>query len=259
VSSTLDYNMTNKPVFVFVPGAWHGPETWSKVTPLLKEQGYDSVCITLPTTTGDKDAAFGDDFKAARNAIQAETSKGRNVIVVVHSYGALVGQSAMKGLTRPKDGGKSDTGYVIGHIIIASGFTQEGMAFLDGTGGKPPPSWSLDPSGFAVLQVPAREFFYHDLPEAEGDEWVAKLRKQSSKAFTEGRDVMYPGWKDVPVWSLLTTEDKGLPLEMQKMFIGMVKDSADVTVREIATSHSPMLSKPQEVVDIMLEATKAFQ
>jgi len=252
--------MADKPVFILVPGAWHGPETWSKVSSLLKEQGYNSVSVTLPTTSGDNSISFGDDVKATQHAIRAETSQGHNVVVVVHSYGGVVGQSAMKGFTRPNDASASSqsTGYVIGLIVIASGFNQPGMAFLDGTGGKPPPSWRLDPSGFAEIQVPARELLYHDLPAAEGDEWVAKLRKQSSKALTEGADVMYPGWRDVPVWMLITTEDKALPVEAQKMFVGMVKDSADITVREIATSHSPMLSKPKEVVDLILEATKEF-
>jgi len=252
--------MTEKPVFVFVPGAWHGPGTWSKVSSLLKEQGYNSISITLPTTSGDSSAAFGDDVEATQQAIQAETSQGRNVVVVVHSYGGVVGQSAMKGFTRQKDAAapSTRTGYVTGLIVIASGFAQPGMAFLDGFGGNPPPTWRMDPSGFAEIQVPARELFYHDLPAAEGDEWVAKLRKQSTKAFTEGRDVMYAGWQHVPVWMLITTEDKALPVEAQKMFVGMVEDSADVTVREIATGHSPMLSKAEEVVDFILEATKHF-
>jgi pimeloyl-ACP methyl ester carboxylesterase len=253
-------SMADNPTFVFVPGAWHGPEVWDKVSSLLKELGYKSVAVTLPTTSGSSSSSFGDDVKATQDAIHTEISQCHNVIVVVHSYGGVVGQSAIKGLTRPKNtiSLSTNTGYVIGLVVIASGFAQSGMAFLDGTGGQPPPSWRLDPSGFAELQVPSRELFYHDLPTSEGDEWVEKLKKQSSKAFTEGRDVMYSGWQDLPVWTLMTTEDKALPLEVQKMLVDMVKGIADVTVKEIASSHSPMLSQPKEVVDFILEATKAF-
>jgi pimeloyl-ACP methyl ester carboxylesterase len=250
-------SMSTKPTFVLVPGAWHGPQTWDKVSSLLNDQGYTSTSVTLPTTSGSSSSSLGDDVKATEDAIAAETSQGHNVVIVTHSYGGIVGQSAIKGFTRPKDTPKP-SGYVIGLILIASGFAQPGMAFLDGTGGTPPPTWRLDPSGFAELQVPARELFYHDLPEAEGDEWVEKLTKQSSKAFTEGKDVVYPGWKDVPVWMLLTTEDKALPVELQKMFVDMVKDVADVTVKEIASSHSPMLSKAKEVVEFILDGTKSF-
>jgi pimeloyl-ACP methyl ester carboxylesterase len=253
--------MASKPTFVLVPGSWHLPQVWDKVSSLLKEQGYNTVAVTLPTTSGSNSSSFADDVKATQDIIENETSQTHDVVLVVHSYGGLVGQSAMKGFTRSKDASATSASkaYVIGLIIIASGFSQPNMAFLDGTGGNPPPSWRLDPSGFAEIQVPARELFYHDLPEAEGDEWVARLTKQSSRAFTEGRDVMYPGWQEVPIWTLITTEDKALPAEAQKMFVGMVKDVADVTVREIASSHSPMLSRPKEVADLILEATAAFK
>jgi pimeloyl-ACP methyl ester carboxylesterase len=250
--------MSDNPVYVFVPGAWHGPEVWEKVSSLLKLQGYNSTSVTLPTTSGDKDATFGDDVKATQDAIQAETSEGRNVVVVVWSYGGVCGQSAMKGFTHSQDATVSSTGKVIGLVVMASGFAQPGMAFLDASNGVPPPSWRIDPSGFAEIQVPARELFYHDLPVTEGDEWVAKLRKQSMKAFTEGRDITYAGWKDVPIWTLITTEDKALPAEVQRMLVGMVENIADITVKEIDSSHSPMLSRPKEVAEFILEATKAF-
>jgi hypothetical protein len=45
---------------------------------------------------------------------------------------------------------------------------------------------------------------------------------------------------------------------MQKMLVEMAKESADLTVREIDSSHSPMLSGPKEVVEFMLEAANAF-
>jgi pimeloyl-ACP methyl ester carboxylesterase len=193
---TSTNTMATKPAFVFVPGAWHTAETWTKVTSALVTQGYESVSVTLPTTSGDASASFVEDVKATRNAIEAQLSQKRDVIVVVHSYGGVVGQSAMKDLTSVS----SLTGRIIGLVVIASGYAQPGMAFLDGTGGTPPPTWRLHPSGFAELQVPAQALFYDDLPQAEADEWTAKLTKQSTRAFTEGREVTYPGWKDVPVW-----------------------------------------------------------
>jgi pimeloyl-ACP methyl ester carboxylesterase len=252
--------MYEKPTFVLVPGAGHGPDVWDKVSRLLNREGYNSFSVTLPSTLGDSSASFKDDVKATQDIIQTHTSQGRNVIVVVHSYGGIVGQSAMKGFTLSKDAQASPTnkGHVIGLITMASTFSQTGMAFLDATGGKPPPSWGVDDDGFAQIQVPARELFYHDLPIAEGDEWVAKIRKQSMRAFTDDQDVVYTGWQDVPVWTLVTTEDKALPAEMQRMLVGMAKESADITVRDIDTSHSPMLSKPKEVVEFMLNATSAF-
>ncbi|KIV99839.1 uncharacterized protein PV09_08508 [Verruconis gallopava] len=246
-----------KPSFVFVPGAWHRAEIWNKVAFILEAQGYKCLLVTLPTTNGSNTSSFVDDVHATQDMIRSETSQGRDVVVVVHSYGGVVGQSAMKGFTVTKDSG-NNTGHVIGQFIIASGFAIAGMTFLDGTGGVPPPTWGIDPSGFAELRVPARELFYHDLPEEEGHEWVARLTKQSMKAFTEGRDVTYTGWLEVPNWLLMTTDDKALPIDTQRMMAAMVKDQAKLTVREIATSHSPMLSKPEEVANMIIEATNTF-
>lgn len=76
----------------------------------------------------------------------------------------------------------------------------------------------------------------------------------------KGGEDSYAGWMDVPVWFLAATDDKALPFELQKMFItGARKAGADVTVKEIVSSHSPMLSKPQETADLILEAVAALK
>jgi len=45
-------------------------------------------------------ANFLDDLTAVRDVIVEVTSQGSDVIVVVHSYGSIVGSSAIKSLTR---------------------------------------------------------------------------------------------------------------------------------------------------------------
>ncbi|KAH7127397.1 Alpha/beta hydrolase fold-1 [Dactylonectria macrodidyma] len=253
--------MSSNPTLVFVPGAWHLPETWDRVTSVIETQHYKCVSVGLPTTIS-VSSNFSDDVNAVKDAIRAETTEGRDVVVVVHSYGGAVGASALKGFTPPQDGSASSgTGQVIGYILVASGFMVTGVTFLHNSGGKPPPFWKEDPeTGLAILLVDTRELFYHDLPEEEGNAWVAKLQKQSMKAFTEGAEDAYAGWKEVPVWFVATVEDKALPFEVQKGFVQKAKDEGgDVTLREIETSHSPMLSKPQETADVILEAVAAFK
>lgn len=126
----------------------------------------------------------------------------------------------------------------------------------------PPPSWRLDESGFATLVAEPRELFYQDLPEEEGKYWVSKLQKQAQKVLTDGGEHMYSGWKDVPVWYGITLKDNAFgpaALEVQTMLAQMAKDAgADVTVREFDSGHSPMLSKPKETAEFILEAAKAF-
>jgi pimeloyl-ACP methyl ester carboxylesterase len=257
--------MSPKLTLVLVPGAWHNISTWDKVASLIEEQQYNCVRVALPSTTSNPSTTFLEDIEAVRDAIVAETTQGRDVVVVVHSYGGAVGASAIKGLTRPKQIGSSSAkgpfGHIIGLVMLASGFGPTGVSFIEGLGGKPPPTWRSDPSGFAVITVDPRQLFYHDLPEEEGNYWVGKLEKQALRPMMdpEGGEHSYAGWMDVPVWFLATTEDKAFPVQAQKAMVQMAKDAgADVTLREVASSHSPMLSRPEETTKFILEAVKYF-
>ena len=74
------------------------------------------------------------------------------------------------------------------------------MAFLDGSGGKPPLSWTLGPNAFATNVfatnvVDQKELFYHDLPEKEDKEWFGKLEKQAQGVFWRAGSTLMPaGW-----------------------------------------------------------------
>ncbi|KJZ75454.1 hypothetical protein HIM_05150 [Hirsutella minnesotensis 3608] len=245
---------------LFVPGAWHGPETWSSVITVIesRKMGYKCIAVELPSTTGDTSAGFGDDVKATQDRIEAEIRQGRNVILVVHSYGGQVGNSAVKGYTPTSPA--SSSGHVIGLAMMATGFTITGMSFLGGAGGKPPPQWTADTAtGLATIVADARDMLYHDLPEEEGNSWVKRLRQQSLKALAEGGEFAYAGWKDVPCWFLVTLQDHALPAQVQKMFVEQAQAAgAAVTLREINSSHSPMISQPQETASFILEAASCL-
>ncbi|WOO77133.1 Methylesterase 7 [Vanrija pseudolonga] len=250
--------MADLPTFVLVPGAWHKATCYSKITKLLEEKYHlRCVSVTLPSTTGDPAKTFKDDLDAAREAIAGETSRGHDVIVVAHSYGGIVGNSSVQGFTGPRDGA---TGRVVGIILIASGCNLPGLSFMDPLFGRPPPAWRVNSeTGFADIVMSPREMFYHDVPDDEAAYWVSELQPQSLKALFEGGEFTYPGWKDVPVWYIGTIEDRGLPVAVQRMGIGMAREMGGrIEHRELQTSHSPFLSQPEQTVGIMLEALEAF-
>jgi pimeloyl-ACP methyl ester carboxylesterase len=262
--------MSKLPTLVFIHGSWHTPNCYIKLTkPLEEKHKLKCVAITLPSTLGDPAATFKDDLDVAREAISNETTQGRDVVVVAHSYGGMVANSAIKGFAQPRDAAESSSattstspteGHVIGLILIASGFTLTGMTFMDPFFGHPPPSWRVNKeTGYAELVTPPRELFYHDLPAEEADYWVSQLTTQSLKSLFEGREVSYAGWMDVPVWFIGTVEDRGLPVLAQRMAVGMAREmGATVEHRELQTSHSPFLSQPEETLGLVLEAVEAF-
>ncbi|GAB1315954.1 Methylesterase 7 [Madurella fahalii] len=273
--------MSTSPTLVFIPGSWHKPTCYNKITKLLQENHkLKCTSITLPSTAGNPAATFKDDIDAAREAISSETSHGHDVVVIAHSYGGMVGNSAIRGFTQPRDAGESSStpmpastraqdtdqsqtptaGHVIGLVLIASGFTLTGVSFMDPFFGRPPPSWRINnATGYADLVTPPRELFYHDLPVDEADYWASQLTSQSLKALFEGGEFAYAGWMDVPVWYIGTVEDRGLPVVMQRMQVGMARAmGGTVEHRELQTSHSPFLSRPEETVVIVLEAVEVF-
>ena len=281
--------MAELPTLIFVPGAWHRPTCYDKIAKLLQERSkLKCVAVALPSTTGNPAATFKDDLDAAREVISRETNDGRDVVVIAHSYGGMVGNSAIKGFARPPPnvannkssasplleasatstgghtGNQSQTrttgGHVIGLILIASGFTLTGLSFMDPFFGRPPPAWRVNKeTGFADIVTPPRELFYHDLPAEEADYWVSQLVPQSLKALFEGGEYSYAGWMDVPAWYIGTVEDRGLPVMAQRLSVGMAREmGASVEHRELQTSHSPFLSRPEETAGIVLEAVAAF-
>ncbi|KAB8298130.1 hypothetical protein EYC80_001886 [Monilinia laxa] len=227
--------MTTKPTLILVPGAWHRAEIWTQVASLLEKQHYKCVSLDLPSTAGDSTKGLYDDIHAVRNAILAETTLGRDVVLIVHSYGAAVGQSALRGLTRryPCDllsTSDRPTGHVIGLAMMGCGFVQTGVTVLDAMGGSPPPVWRFDESGFAQLQMDPRELFYHDVEEAEAEYWVGRLTRQSQRVLREDREYAYAGWLDVPAWYLMAGEDRMLGVGVQRVWVeGAREVGADMT------------------------------
>lgn len=257
--------MADLPTLVFTPGAWHRPACYSKVMKALQEQhNVRCTSFALASTTGDPNATFKDDLDACRAAISHVTSQGRDVVLIAHSYGGMVANSAIKGFTKPREGTKNPShptqGRVVGLVLIASGFTLTGLSFMDPFFHIPPPTWRVNKAtGFADIVTPPAQLFYHDLPTDEAEEWVAQLTPQSLKSLFEGGEHSYAGWLDAPVWYIGTTEDQGLPVVVQRVNVGIARAmGASVVHKELRSSHSPFLSQPDNVVRLLLEAVTAF-
>lgn len=252
------------PSLVLVPGAWHKPSCYDKIVSLL-QKNHDLKCISisLPSANDDPSATFKDDLDTARQAISSETSQGRDVVLIAHSYGGMVANSAIKGFARSRDVATStpndSNGHVIGLVLIASGFTFTGFSFMDLFLGRPPPSWRVNAkTGYAEIVMDPRKMFYHDLPKEEADFWVSQLGTQSLKSLFEGGEHAYAGWRDVPAWYIGTVEDYGLPVVAQRINVGLAREFTRVEHRELQTSHSPFLSQPEETASIIAEAVESF-
>ncbi|KAH7195879.1 hypothetical protein DER44DRAFT_843718 [Fusarium oxysporum] len=236
--------MAQKPSLIFVPGAWHSPECWGKIMSAMEAKEFKCIPVALPTNQSTStDVNYSHDVKAVADAIAGETSQGLDVVLLVHSYSGPVGQSAMRGFTNNSADTDGKTGRVIGLFNVATGFVREGASFLDALGGKPLPTCEADyENNLMVIVVDPIDMMYHDLPAEEADYWVGKLSKHALTGSTEGYEATYEGWRDVPVWQVMTKDDRAYPYEAQKMLVrGAEKLGADITKRLIDIT-SPAVS-----------------
>jgi pimeloyl-ACP methyl ester carboxylesterase len=62
-----------------------------------------------------------------------------------------------------------------------------------------------------------------------------------------------PAWKSKPAWYLLAEQDRMINPKTQRFMAERMK----ATVRSFTVDHTPLLTAPQKVVDIILEAAHA--
>ena len=68
------------------------------------------------------------------------------------------------------------------------------------------------------------------------------------------RDVRRPpAWNTLPCWYLLGTEDKAIPLELQRF----MAETANATIVEVPASHVSFVSQPEAATQLILQAVEA--
>jgi pimeloyl-ACP methyl ester carboxylesterase len=228
--------METKTNVVLVHGAWADGSSWSKVIPLLQDEGFNVSAVQLPLTS------LTDDIAVTRNMLAAQ--KGPTVLVG-HSYGGAV-------IT----GAANDAPDVIALVYIAAfgldegesleGLSQQGPATAGAAQIRPDDHGFLwiNPDGFP-------EAFAADVDPVEARVMAAVQKPLSLKSFVEKSGP--PAWKHLPSWFLVSTNDRMIPPEAEEF---MAKRMG-ATVRSVPSSHASMVSHPKEVADMITLATKA--
>src|SRR5215472_13960491 len=226
-----------QPALLFVHGAWHGSWCWQPVREILEERGWTTTAVDLPTVHAPDKAALGmaADADAVRAAIDAIDG---DVVVVAHSYGGVP----------TTQGAGADS---VAHIVYIAAFVLDtGESLFAATGGVQPDWWDVK-DGLAMAGTdarPAQGLFYADLPAAAADAAVARLTTQSVRAYHD--TVTSTAWRGRPTTYVITEQDAIFPVEAQEALAAR----AGANAVRVATSHSPFLSQPGKVADIIERA-----
>ena len=117
----------SKPVFVLLHGAWHSPSCWSRLTPILSEHGYESICPALPTSGSNPPLPdWSADIEVIRSTV-SELVKEHDVVVVTHSFSGMTGGTALEGLDKASCAAKGLKGGVIRLVYIMAFMVPEGF------------------------------------------------------------------------------------------------------------------------------------
>ncbi len=226
---------------LLVHGAWHGSWSWAAVQAELDRRGVPSLAVELPGH-GVSAAPLGDLHGDARCVVDAIDRIGHDVVLVGHSYGgAVIGQAAM--WTE-----RIHHMVYVAAFVLDEGDSMRHIGVLDGVPEEPPSLLGdarsrlgdvllLDP----VAAIPA---LYGCAPPAVQDAAVARLDPQPVASFVQ--TVTGSGWNRFSTTYVRCTGDRCVPLTHQDAMAARCS-----AVHTLHTDHSPMLSAPGDLANII--------
>lgn len=222
-----------RPTIVFVHGLWADGSSWNKLVNPLVAKGYQVISVQNPTTS------LADDVATTRRAIDRA---GGDVILVGHSWGGFVISEAgadprVKGLVYiaafAPDAGETVASLSESAAPTAlSGFLQNANGFL-----------TLSREGVAKA-------FAGELSREEQDVVYSVQQPAFHSLFADVG--VNAAWKTKPSWYVVASEDKTINPDLERRMAK--RANAKTTV--LKTGHVAMLSKPNEVLDVILDAAK---
>lgn len=214
--------------FVLVHGAFHGSWCWKEVAPLLEQAGHRVTSVDLHRGSRQADVAV------LQEAVDAAARGGDDVIAVGHSLGCY-------GIAWLRPESLAHAVYLAGPLRGDDVPEPRTMDLFWQSVEYPADGWMRIPPEKAIA------LFYHDCaPDVAAD---AAARLIPNVVYDEPPEPEPPLWKAIPSTFVVCEDDRTLSPEYLE---ALAKFTA---YREsLATSHSPMLSAPRELADVLIRA-----
>jgi pimeloyl-ACP methyl ester carboxylesterase len=225
----------SKPTLVFCHGIWADGSCFSKVMPPLQADGYEVIAVQYGLDSYAEDLAT---VKRTLNRV------GSPVILIGHSYGGATITGA--GIDER----------VAGLVYIAAVAPDAGETVQDQLDKYPSDIFSrvAVADGRAWMLPNGTEFFAGDLSEADQKlVWATQYAPVADLFHQQKLSADQVAWRSKPSWYILATRDHTVHPDLQRW----VSQRMGATVTEVASSHVPMLSQPDVVVDVIRKAAAA--
>jgi len=221
-----------RPTLLLVHGAWHGAWVWEKVRRELTARGCLVHTLDLPSVgeRGRPRKALYDDAAAVRQRV--EEIRGP-VVVVAHSYGGAAVTQGVANLSNVR------------HIVYVCAFALDVGDSLLGLVGTQPDWWIID--GDIMIPDDPRAVFYHDVEPQEAEWAIGHLRPISYVTVTQA--LTAAAWRDIASTYIICDRDVAMGAGQDLLA------KRATHIRHLPSSHSPMLSLPSELTDLIVEAS----
>jgi pimeloyl-ACP methyl ester carboxylesterase len=219
---------------VLVHGAWADGTSWAKVIGPLVSLGYPVTAAPLPLTSFDADVA------ALERTLERTPGP---VVLAAHAYaGAVIAATR--------------AGNVKALAYIAALAPDEGETVADVFYKAPPhpraPELGPDAHGLIYLPSPAFAAAFAPNATVEEQSLLAAVQRPIARDCI-ATAVSRPRWRELPTWSLVATQDFMIAPDTQRFMAKRMGSH----VREHDVDHTPLVTAPAVVVDIIREAIDA--
>jgi pimeloyl-ACP methyl ester carboxylesterase len=217
---------------VLVHGAWANGSSWSKVIPILESAGLRVIAVHNPLSSMAADVA---------NTKRVIDDQPGSVILVGHSYGGAVITEA----------GNNDKVEALVYVAAFAPESGQSINAIIQPFGTPEyfPSIHADAGHFSTWPADAMlKWFAPDVPANEVALMAATQAPFFLGIFEE--TVTTAAWATKPSWFVVSADDQIIPAPLQTHFAEMMK----ATVVSVASSHVPMVSRPDAVAQAILSA-----
>ncbi len=225
---------------VLVHGAWHGPWCWQLLVPQLEAQGLAVQCPALPSA-GEAPAGLADDAGQLSEVLRAIAGP---VVLCGHSYGGMVISAV--------DTGGTDIRRL---VYLCAYMTEAGESLessLRNAGERRPGHWVRRlPDGRTQVDAErAAGLFYQDCSDVTQDWAIGQLRPHWAQVLSQ--PVSQPAWRRHASTYVLCNADRALASRIQREVYGPRAQQV-VTLR---SSHSPFLSQPRQLAQVLAAAAR---
>jgi len=235
------------PTIVLVHGAWADASGFSGSIRALGDRGFTAIGWANPLRHLTGDAAY--------LASLLGTISGP-IVLVGHSYGGAVISNAAAGNEQVQalvfvDGWMPDEGESIQQLFEAGG---PFAGSLVAAAIRPVPFTNPDGSQGVDLWLDREAFpaaFCADVDPETAKVMAATQRPWSGAGYATPSGP--PGWRSIPSWYLLGTEDRAIPPAGQRF----MAERGNAQIEEVAASHASMVSQPEAVTRLILSAVEA--